>query len=128
MIERIETLHEKNILHRDIKPQNFVIGLGDKQDLIYIIDFGLAKFFIRNGKHIPYIDGKGMVGTARYVSIKTHKGIEQARRDDLEGIAYTLIYFLKGRLPWQGIKAKDKKQKYQKIMEMKVNTTLEQLC
>ncbi len=76
MISRIETLHEKNILHRDIKPQNFVIGLGEKQDLIYIIDFGLAKFYIRNGKHIPYIDNKGMVGTARYVSIRTHEGIE----------------------------------------------------
>ena len=113
MLKRIEVLHSKNILHRDIKPENFVIGCGSNQHLVYIIDFGLAKYFIRKGEFIPYIEGKGMVGTARYASIKTHKGIEQSRRDDLESIGYTLIYFLNGELPWQGIQARTKTEKYQ---------------
>jgi len=77
MIARIQTLHKKNILHRDIKPENFVIGYKpEEKNMIYLLDFGLAKYYIRNKKHIPYIEGKGMVGTARYVSVKTHIGIE----------------------------------------------------
>jgi serine/threonine protein kinase len=130
MVQRIEYVHSKGYIHRDIKPGNFVIGKGDKSKIIYIIDFGLSKRYIdkNNKKHIPYKEGKGLTGTARYVSLFTHYGIEQSRRDDIEGIAYNLIYLAKGKLPWQGVKTKNKKEKHKKIMESKISYSPEQLC
>ena len=102
MIKRIEKVHEERIIHRDIIPDNFLIG-GTEQtkDSVYIIDFGLAKCYqSSDGEHIPFKDGKNLTGTARYASINTHKGIEQSRRDDLETIGHVLLYLLKGSLPW----------------------------
>ena len=130
MIERIEYIHSQGYIHRDIKPGNFVIGKGEKNKIIYIIDFGLSKRYIdkNTNKHIPYKEGKGLTGTARYVSLFTHYGIEQSRRDDIEGIAYNLIYLAKGKLPWQGVKTKNKKEKHKKIMESKIAYSPEQLC
>lgn len=66
--------------------------------------------------------------TRAYYNFNYFSYTEQSRRDDLESIGYILVYFLKGALPWQGLKAATKKQKYEKIMEKKVSTTLEQLC
>ena len=130
IISRIEYIHSKNFIHRDIKPENFLIGLGKKSSLVYLIDFGLAKKFrdFKNHKHIEYKEGKHLVGTARYASINTHVGIEQSRRDDLECIGYLLIYFIKGSLPWQGISANSKEQKYQNIMGKKISVCIEDLC
>lgn len=98
--------------------------------LIYIIDYGLAKRFTepQTGNHIAYKDGKSLTGTARYASINTHFGVEQSRRDDLEGIGYVLMYFNRGTLPWQGLKAETKKEKYDKIRDTKATTTIKELC
>ena len=130
MISRIEFMHSKYLIHRDIKPNNFLIGLSQKKNIIYICDFGLAKLYRdpKNGKHIPYKDGKSLIGTARYSSIYSHLGMEQSRRDDLESLFYTLIYFCNGFLPWQGIKAKTKPEKYKLILEKKINTSINDLC
>jgi serine/threonine protein kinase len=130
MINRIEYVHAKNFIHRDIKPDNFLIGLGKKANQVYIIDFGLAKKYRdpKTQQHIPYREGKNLTGTARYASVNTHLGIEQSRRDDLEAIGYVLMYFNRGSLPWQGLKATGKKEKYEKIMEKKMSTPVEVLC
>ncbi|GMH23790.1 hypothetical protein Nepgr_025633 [Nepenthes gracilis] len=130
MINRIEFIHSKSFLHRDIKPDNFLMGLGRRANQVYIIDFGLAKKYrdTSTHQHIPYRENKNLTGTARYASMNTHLGIEQSRRDDLESLGYVLMYFLRGSLPWQGLKAGTKKQKYEKISEKKVSTSIEALC
>lgn len=129
MLKRIEYVHRQGFLHRDIKPDNFLIGIGQNQSMIYLIDFGLSKRYkdARSQKHIPYRDGKELTGTARYASLNTHLGIEQARRDDLEQIAYVLIYFLKGQLPWQGLPAKNKQEKYEQIKIKKATVSVDDL-
>ncbi|KAL6221991.1 hypothetical protein ACLB2K_005383 [Fragaria x ananassa] len=130
MINRVEFVHSKSFLHRDIKPDNFLMGLGRRANQVYMIDFGLAKKYrdSTTRQHIPYRENKNLTGTARYASMNTHLGIEQSRRDDLESLGYVLMYFLKGSLPWQGLKAGTKKQKYEKISEKKVSTSIEALC
>lgn len=130
LINRVEYMHSRGFLHRDIKPDNFLMGLGRKANQVYIIDYGLAKKYrdLQTHRHIPYRENKNLTGTARYASVNTHLGIEQSRRDDLESLGYVLMYFLRGSLPWQGLRAGNKKQKYDKISEKKVSTTIEVLC
>lgn len=130
LLRLIETLHTKNYIHRDIKPDNFATSLSDSLKNIYMIDFGLAKAYrnVTSGLHIPYRDNRSFTGTARYASVNTHIGIEQSRRDDIEAFIYILVYLFKGSLPWQGIKGHTKREKQQKVMNCKMATPIELLC
>ncbi|KAI3801086.1 hypothetical protein L1987_29187 [Smallanthus sonchifolius] len=130
LINRVEYMHARSFLHRDLKPDNFLMGLGRKANQVYIIDFGLAKKYrdLQTHRHIPYRENKNLTGTARYASVNTHLGVEQSRRDDLESLGYVLMYFLRGSLPWQGLRAGTKKQKYDRISEKKMSTPVEVLC
>ncbi|KDR72790.1 hypothetical protein GALMADRAFT_142524 [Galerina marginata CBS 339.88] len=108
LISRIEFIHSNSIVHRDIKPANFVMGTGKAAHMVNVIDFGLAKKFrdVRTSTHIPYKqDDFHGVGTSLFAAINTHLGVESSRRDDLESLAYMLIYFLRGTLPWRKMRA-----------------------
>eukprot|EP00980_Cylindrotheca_fusiformis_P005371 scaffold1143_cov96-Cylindrotheca_fusiformis.AAC.4 len=131
LLERVELMHSRHLIHRDIKPANFVTDGGrGNGNFIYCIDFGLSKRYRhpRTLQHIPQREGRSLTGTPRYASINNHLGVEQSRRDDLESIGYVLVYFLKGGLPWQGLKAKSATKKYKLIMEKKQSITIPALC
>ena len=126
----IEFIHSKDIIHRNIKPDNFLMVLGNKKHQVYLINFCLARRYRdpKTGLHIPFKDGKNFLESPRFASINTHLGIEQTRRDDIEALGYILVYFMKGNLPFQGLKAKNNEELYDKIKEKKISVGLEILC
>ncbi|EAX94341.1 CK1 family protein kinase [Trichomonas vaginalis G3] len=130
MLRAIEYVHNSGLLHRDIKPHNFLVGRNENRHRIYIIDFGVSTQYIdpRTKEHYMYTSNNGLIGTAHYVSVNTHLGELQSRRDDLESIAYVLIRFLKGSLPWQSIKVKSVEERNEKITQMKIQTQPDILC
>lgn len=143
MLTRVEAFHESDFVHRDIKPENFMMGVRENAPVVYLIDFGLAKRYRhypntgKTGKtlqdeelstHIPYTTNKRLTGTPRYASVNTHAGVEQSRRDDLESLGYVVMYFLRGNLPWQGVTADNKDEKYERIRDIKARTSIAELC
>jgi len=131
IIRRVEYVHAKNIIHRDIKPDNFLIGLGKMASQVHIIDFGLAKKLRdpETWRHIAHKKYQDLTGTARYASVNAHLGIEQSRRDDLEAVGHVLMYFIRGSLPWQGLRTNStREQRHKNIMSNKMATPVEVLC
>ena len=127
VLKIINYMHSKGILHCDIKPENFLVKITN--NTLYTIDMGLCKRFINEEhEHIPLIKTKKFVGTLRYASVNSHRGLELSRRDDLESIAYLLIYLAKGKLPWQGLPNRKNSDLRQIIYESKLKTTTKQLC
>ena len=122
IIDILEQIHNKNYIHRDIKPSNFLFGNNSfNNNIIYLIDFGLAKKYreSNNAEHYEIKEENKLIGTARFASINAMEGLSQSRRDDLESLGYMLIYFLKGKLPWQNFLIKNKEERYNKIKQTK---------
>ena len=130
MLQILEHIHSKSFLHRDVKPENFIMGVGPNSKFLYMIDFGFAKTY-RDPitlAHKPMQKGEGIAGTARFASINTLSGYIQSRRDDLESLGYVIVYIAKGTLPWANIKSDNKDELFNKILELKRKTTPESLC
>jgi len=131
IIDILEQIHNKNYIHRDIKPSNFLFGNNSfNNNIIYLIDFGLAKKYreSNNAEHYEIKEENKLIGTARFASINAMEGLSQSRRDDLESLGYMLIYFLKGKLPWQNFLIKNKEERYNKIKQTKKEIAINELC
>lgn len=130
MINRLEYIHSKNFIYRDVKPHNFMTGLDPADYTIYAIDFGLTQLYRHpeSHRHIPYKTQRMFAGTIRYTSINTHRGIQQSRRDDMESLGYVLLYFLRGRLPWQGFNIEPERLKADKVLQSKLSISITELC
>lgn len=129
MTTRLEFVHNCGYVHRDLKPDNFVLGLNEDKNRIYLIDFGLSSRYLTNeGTHREEQSGKNFVGTARYASARTHEGFSQSRRDDLEQLVYVMIYLYRGRLPWSGLQILNRDEKERKIGSLKRAIPLGDIC
>ena len=129
VLDRLQTLHCQYFIHRDIKPDNFLIGRKDP-NIIYLIDFGLSKKYksSQTRKHIKYRNTGKLTGTLRFGSPNALKGGEQSRKDDLISAGYMIIYFMRKKLPWQYIKGQNSTDKYIKIYKMKKEIKPDKLC
>lgn len=134
MITLVERFHLNGFVHRDLKPQNFVIEYCEKTypkfPEIYLIDYGLAKSYVEPDRktHAPFSQKKSLKGTVRYSSVNTHLGIDQSRRDDMQSLGYILLYMVLGKLPWQNLmKDRDKREAYHHIMILKMRTSADDL-
>jgi len=131
MIDRLQFVHGRGIICRDLKPDNFAMGMGNAaSSRVHLFDFGLAKLFRdpKTAQHIPLRTGLVGLGAPRYASFNVHLGREQARRDDLEALGYTFLYLLRGSLPWQGIMAPTVQDKIKRIGEKKELSLLADAC
>lgn len=136
MLTRVQAMHERGFVHRDMKPDNFLMGRGANKDVVYLIDLGLAKSYrsALTGEHIPFKEGKAFTGTTRYASLNAHAGLEASRRDDLEALGYIWVYFLRGRLPWQGMfgdepaRAVTPSERQKRVAAAKLEVSVEDLC
>lgn len=155
LLRRFEALHSNDYLHRDVKPDNFLLGTGTRGNILYMTDLGLAIYHrtgqwggIRSPPSKAPTDESRLIGTCRYASINGHLGVgrrpgdsrwnmpadrltqhpAQSRRDDLEALGYMLVYFRRGKLPWQGLTAPNAEARYRRVLEVKQTTSVNELC
>ena len=124
-IDRLQYMHDRNFIHRDIKPDNMMMGLGRDSNTLHMIDFGLTRMVIdpNTGQHIPFVKGKNLIGTCRYVSINAHLGYELSRRDDLLTLGYVMINFFKGYLPWKNFDVSKHSARFRRLGDLKTHYT-----
>ncbi|CAD8165667.1 unnamed protein product [Paramecium octaurelia] len=129
MINILESLHKNKVLHRDIKPENVLVGKDDDDNQLYIVDFGISKFYKdENESHISFRENQPFIGTSRYASINAHRGYSLSRRDDMESLGYMLIFLLKGQLPWQNLQFTSEENKIKQVGQMKMKMEVSELC
>ncbi|CAL8113517.1 unnamed protein product [Orchesella dallaii] len=128
---RLQSLHECGYVHSDIKPENYVMGIGQfDSNAVYLIDFGLSKSYknVTTKHHLRQKPGGSFNGTVRYASINTHQGLDPSRRDDLESLGYMLIQFIKRKLPWSGLQIDANESLFEKVLQVKLDNPVEKLC
>ncbi|KAG2048475.1 kinase-like protein, partial [Suillus hirtellus] len=128
LVSRSVYIHSHNYIHGDIKPQNVMMDLDDSRHTAFIIDFGISKEYcnMSTRMHIPFHHDQHLTGTPAFASINNHLGVEPGCHNDIESLAYMLIYFLHGSLPW--LSNDHEKLSSAVILEHKVNTMVEALC
>jgi casein kinase I homolog HRR25 len=104
MVDRIKVLHSKGLVHRDLKPDNFMFS---DDHVVYLIDLGFTKSYLIDGKHIPYKELNGIIGTPNYMSVNVHRGINPTRRDDVESLVYIMFKMFHQVLPWEHVDGVD---------------------
>lgn len=128
VLQILQNIHEKDVIHRDIKPDNILMGIEEKSEHFYLIDFGISKCFRDpKGRHLIFRENKPFIGTTRYASVHSHMGHELSRRDDLESLGYVLLYLANGYLPWQNVEGKAKEKTYQ-VGKIKKKIKVDELC
>ena len=130
MITIVQRVHERNFIHRDLTPGNFLVGLGKESNKIFLIDFGYSKTFWDNrlNRHRPNRGSKNLVGTPEYASMNAQKKEDLSRRDDMESLGYILVYFMLGNLPWQNVKVDKPWKKKERISKIMMSTSITSLC
>ena len=126
LLKILKEIHSLDIIHQDIKPDNFAVGRGKLKKNIYIFDFGLSKF--KESTYRPQDKTSSLLGTIRYASIRAHQGYPLSYRDDFESLMYMIIYLYNRKLPWQGVQGNSKNEKNRKVLNIKRNIDLSQLC
>ncbi|CAG9312488.1 unnamed protein product [Blepharisma stoltei] len=126
ILSRLEYIHHKGYIHRDIKPQQFLLSLDEKS--IYLVDFGLSQKYIYDNHHLAFQNHCSKVGNSTFASLNDHTGLRQSRRDDLESLGYMLVYMYKGILPWSSTYKVASANRWQQVLNIKSAITIPDLC